>query len=480
MNHAAAQEPEQIQFSASESVFRQDIADGAYRLINNVKFTHEGTVMFCDSAYYYASSNSLDAYSRVHIIQGDSVDLTGEFLHYDGNTRIAQVRRNVRLLGKNTELTTSILDFDLGSSIGYYTNYADIISGENSLSSKRGYYYSHQQMYYFRDSVVLVNPEYTIYSDTLQYHTPTSVAYFFGPTEIIGDSSYIYCENGWYNTETNISELKKNALVQNDHQTISGDSLYYERETGYGEGYSNIEIIDDEQDIILKGNRAIVHQQEDRALITDSAQFIYITSDDSVFVHADTLRVIPDSGDKRLLRAYYGVKLYKSDLQGMCDSLSYSTTDSILKLYDQPVLWSDVNQLTADYMEIWTKNKKIDQLHMIQEAFIINQADTGMFNQIKSKNMVWYFRDNNPYRIDAKGNGQSVYYSKEDETMMVNVAECSDLKILLKEKKIDKITMYVLPKAVLYPLSMAPEDELRLKNFKWLESSRPENREDIF
>ena len=170
--------------------------------------------MYCDSAYFYANNNSLDAFSRVHIVQGDTVDLYGEFLHYDGNTRIAQIRQKVRLIGKNTKLITQALDFDLGRNIGYYTNHADIESGENKLSSRQGYYYSREQMYYFRDSVVLRNPDYTIYSDTLQYHTPTKVAYFFGPTEIIGDSSYIYCENGWYNTETDKSHAEGKSTGQ--------------------------------------------------------------------------------------------------------------------------------------------------------------------------------------------------------------------------------------------------------------------------
>jgi lipopolysaccharide export system protein LptA len=220
-----AQAPKQVEQTAEYMEFDQNIAGGAYRLISNVKFTHEGAQMYCDSAYYYPGSNSLDAFSRVHINQADTMNLYGEFLHYDGNTRIAQVRRNVRLVGRNTKLTTRALDFDLGRNIGYYTSHADIESGENQLSSQQGYYYSNQNMYYFRDSVILRNPDYTMYSDTLKYNTTTNVAYFFGPTDIIGDSSYIHCEDGWYNTETNKSMLKEKALVKNKKQIIKGDSL---------------------------------------------------------------------------------------------------------------------------------------------------------------------------------------------------------------------------------------------------------------
>lgn len=481
ITQAMAQEPTQVEQKADYMEFDQDIAGGAYRLIKNVEFKHEGALMYCDSAYFYTQSNSLDAFSRVHINQADTMHLYGQFLHYDGNTRIAQVRRNVKLVGRNTELTTTALDFDLGKNVGYYTNHADIISGDNNLSSQTGYYYSNQQMYFFRDSVILRNPEYTMYSDTLNYNTNTKVAYFFGPTEIIGDSSYIYCEDGWYNTETDKSMLKDKALVINKNQTVKGDSLYYERETGYGEGFSNVELIDKEQNIILKGDHAFINQQEDRALLTDSAVFIYITQDDSVYVHADTLRAMPDSAGNRQLRAYYGVKVYKSDLQGVCDSMFYSTTDSILKLFHQPVLWSGLNQLSAEYIEIWTKNRQVDQLHMQRLAFIINQEDSSKFNQIKGKSMIGYFRNNELYKIVTKGNGQTVYYAKDKNEMVgVNIAQSSDLTIWLKGNKPDKISFNVKPTGTLYPLLTAPQEELILKDFKWLSHLRPKNREDIF
>ncbi len=482
---AGAQQPREIQMSAVLMEQATDIANGAYRLIGNVRFEHGGAVMYCDSAYYYGQPRkSLEAFSRVHLVQGDSIDCYGDYLFYDENTKLAEIRRNVKLFGRNTELYTSELDYNVGTSTGYYTRHADIISGDNKLKSREGYYYSRQEMYYFIDSVVLQNPDYTIFSDTLRYYTGTSVAYFYGPTEIIGDSLYIYCEDGWYNTQTDISMLKQNTLVKNKKQTIRGDSLYYERLSGYGKGYDNIELFDEEQNILLRGNRAIVHQQHDSALLTDNAQFIYITGDnDSVFVHADTLRATPDSAGNRQLRAFYGVRLYKSDLQGMCDSLFYSTSDSILRLFREPVLWSGENQLSAEYIEIWTKNRQIDQVHMQQLAFMISMVDSGKYNQIKGKNMTGFFRNNEPYKIVVKGNGQTVYYVKDDkenELMGVNVAQSSDLTIFLKDKKPENIRFYVKPSGTTYPLLMAPEEVLILKDFKWVDHLRPKSKWDIF
>jgi hypothetical protein len=476
-----AQVPTRVQQKADFMEYDKNIAGGAYRLIRNVEFSHEGAFMYCDSAYYYPETNSLDAFSRVHIIQGDTADLYGDFLHYDGNTRFARILNNVRLIGRDTRLNTSALDFDLGRNVGYYRVHANIVSKENKLESREGYYYSNQHMYYFRDSVILRNPDYTIYSDTLQYNTDSRVAYFFGPTEIVGDSSYIYCEKGWFNTETNKSMLKHKALVRNKEQTITGDSLYYEKDSGYGEGFGNIELDDKGQNVILRGNHAFIHQNEDRALLTDSALFIYITDEDSVFVHADTLRALPDSAGNRQLKAYHHVRMFKPNLQGICDSLYYSTADSVLKLYYKPVLWSGVNQLSSEYIEIHTRNKQVDKLILQQLAFIINQEDTAKFNQVKGKTMTCLFRNNELYRIDVNGNGQTVYYAKDNQQLIgVNLAQSSDLVISVKENKIDKIRFITKPTATLYPLLLAPKEELILKDFMWHEPQRPKDKNDIF
>ena len=476
-----AQAPQQIEYDADDILYDKDIASGAYRLINHVVFRHKNTTMYCDSAYFYAAGNFLEAFENVHINQGDSVQIYGDYLYYDGNLRLAKIRKNVRLSSSTTRLTSQSVDYDLHNNIGYYTNHADILNGENKLKSRLGFYYSRQNLYLFQDSVVVKNPDYTIFSDTLKYNTFSNVAYFIGPTRIISDSNDIYCESGWYNTETNISFLKKNASIENRTQTLSGDSLYYERETGYGEAYSNIQLVDKEQDIILRGNYARINEKNETALLTDSALFIYITEDDSVFVHADTLRSEPDSVGKKEFRLYYKVKLFKTNLQGKCDSMFYSASDSMLRMFYEPVLWSDENQLSAEYIEIHIKNRQVHQLHMQRTAFIINQEDSTRFNQVKGKTMIGHFRDNELNRINVYGNGQMIYYAKDDEDLIgVNKAESSDMVIFLINKKVEEIRFLNKPSAVLYPLEMIPQEELELKDFKWQIQIRPMKKEDIF
>jgi lipopolysaccharide export system protein LptA len=373
------------------------------------------------------------------------------------------------------------LDYDIGRGIGYYTDHADIDDQENHLESMKGYYYTRRDYLYFLDSVVIVNPKYKIYSDTLKYFTQTKTSYFYGPTQIIGDSSYIYCERGWYNTQTDISQLNQRALVRNKNQTVKADSLYYEKLTGYGRAVNNVEIIDSSKNIILKGNHAIYYEQNKYARLTDRAQFVQISDKDTLYLHADTLLSELDTSGSKLIKAYYAVRIFRNNLQGKCDSLSYSFADSVIRLYNAPVLWSEDQQLTADYIEIQTENQKAKTMYLKGSSFIIAMKDTSKFDQIKGKNMTCHFKNNEMYKVDVNGNGQTIYYPKDEKGIIgANKAECSDLIIYLLKGKVNSIKFIKKPDATLYPLKIAPINELVLKGFKWMDSIRPKNKDDIF
>jgi len=476
-----SQKSSQVQFTADTTGYNAAIGRDAKRLIGDVIFTHGGAKMYCDSAYFYSSKNSLDAFGHIYINQGDTVHLYGDFLNYNGNTHLAKVKQHVRLLKKQAILTTDSIEYDILNGIGYYTHHADIVSDENHLESKKGYYYTKKDLFDFRDSVIVINPKYRITSDTLKYNTKRKIAYFFGPTQIVGDSNYIYCERGWYNTESDKSQLNRHAIVKNKKQTVKGDSLYYEKFTGYGRGINNVEIIDSVKKIILKGNRAVYYENNGFARITERAEFIQYSEGDSLYLHADTLLTSLDTAGKKIIKAFHGVRIYKSNLQGKCDSLTYSFSDSILRFYKFPVLWSGENQLTADYIEILIENQEAKTMHLIGSSFMGGYKDTLKFDQIKGKNMTCHFRHNEIYRIDVNGNGQTVYYPKDkNELIGANKAECSDLIIYIVNGKVNSIMFLKKPDATLYPLTMAPVNELILKGFKWYGDLRPVNKDDIF
>ncbi len=478
-----SQTTDKISFDAEIMEMDERIAPDAKRLIGNVVFHHEGSVLYCDSAYYYSERNALDAFSNVYLNRGDTLHLWSDTMKYDGNTRMSNARSRVKLIDRESVLYTQMLDFDMNTNIGYYPNRGKLINSDDTLTSIRGYYYENDDLFYFRDSVVIRTPDYKIYSDTMQYNTVSRISYFFGPTHIISDSNHIYCERGWYNTLTDISSITRNAWIESKGQLMMADSLYYERNNGFGEGFRHVHLIDTVKNVILRGQYGQYLELEKRGFITDSGYMIQIDEDaaDSLFIHGDTLRSDPDTGEYKIFRVYHRVKIFKSDLQGKCDSLVYKTADSVMSFFYEPILWSEENQLTADFIQLYTGQNRIDSIKFYQNSFIISQHDTLHYNQIKGRNMVGYFKDNELDRIFVKGNGETIYFPEDEgEIIGVNKATSTDVNIYLKDKEIKKIYFILEPDATFYPPGQLAASELKLKGFRWLDYYRPKTKEEIF
>jgi lipopolysaccharide export system protein LptA len=453
-------------------------------LTGNVLLKHKDAIMKCDSAYYYQKLNQVKAFSRIHIEQGDTLDLLGDYLIYDGKTEFAQVEGNVELIDKETHLFTKSVTYDFNADIARYTDHGKIINGENTLTSIIGIYYVPQDLFHFKDSVKVVNPDYVMTADTMDYNTESETAIFTGPSELKGDSLYIKCERGWYDTKNNNTSIWKNAVIDNRKQIVHGDSLYYDDNTGYGESFRNISIADTTYDIIVKGEYAWYYKMPERFMVTDSAMFIQISNKkDSLFLHADTIRsvTVSDSTEKgyRLMRAFYNCRVFSDDIQAKCDSLSYSFQDSVIRLYYSPVLWSEENQLTSDSMAIFTKNRQADRMELYNSAFIVSQVDTMRFNQIKGRKLTGYFRDNKLYRININGNGESLYFVIDNEEIVgVNKGKCADIDIFIENGKIKEIYQNQSPEGVIDPPTL--KDNFRLIGFNWFDSIRPKQISDIF
>jgi lipopolysaccharide export system protein LptA len=480
-----AQKKEKIQIlNADDFIYSEKTNRDVQKLVGNVRLKHQDALMFCDSAYVYKLTNQMEAFGNVKIKQGDTLSLTGNYLKYDGNTKIADVRENVVLNRPDISLTTDKLILNRSTNIAFYLNGANINSktDNNKLYSKKGYYYINKDIFFFKDSVVLTNENYVMKSDTMKYWTTTEEAYFFGPTEIISDDNYIYCENGYYNTVNEKSKFYKNAYLISSKQKLMGDTLTYDRIKGYGEARGHISIIDTSNNITVKGGLAKFYEQSDSAEVTKKALLVQPFEEDTLFMHAQLFRVFPNKEGKRVMQAFYHVNLFKSDLQGSCDSLAYAFTDSTLKMFYQPILWSEQNQITGTIVNISMRNGKIDKLYIPENSFITSEVDSTRYNQIKGKQLTGNFFDNKLKKVFIEGNGQTIYYGQDEQKKFIGVnrAESSDLLIGLKENEIETITFMNDPDATLYPLNELKPDELLLGGFNWKIEFRPLKMTDVF
>ncbi len=453
------------------------------RLVNDVKIQHEGILMWCDTAYTYSGTNRVDAFGHVHINQGDTLHLYAKKIFYDGDISFAQAVDSVKLIDKTTTLYTDTLDYDLEANIGYYDDFGQIVDSTNILTSLIGKYFVDDDIVHFYKNVEGHNDDYTLTSDTLHYNTVTGRIFIVGPTTIRDSANTMFAEGGWYDTKTGEAELQKNPLVYNQKQMLKADYIEYNDENGNGRASGAVHIEDYENKITVTGINATYNETFEIATVTDSTVLMMYSDNDTLFMHADTLRTIPDTIEgEKIVKAYYGVRFYKSDIQGICDSLVYFSRDSIVEMYKNPVIWSEIHQLSADFIEMQQKKDAPDELHLTNNSFIISKQDSNRFDQIKGKNMTGYIIDNKLNNILVDGNGQTLYYAREteDEIIGLNRAESSNISILFKDGEIFKIAFLKQPTGQLKPLFQLNEEEKRLSGFDWKISLRPLSKYDIF
>ncbi len=468
-----------IEILHSDSMKYERLESGSRNRLNgNVQLKHNDLVMECDSAWYYDETNHVLAYSNIHIHQGDTIHIRGEHLVYNGDSRKAVLTRNVMLSDNDMELYTDRVDYDVNSQVAVYENGGRILSGDNTLTSIVGIYYSEMKMLHFRDSVTIVNPDYVMTADTMRYDTSREIAWFDGPTEAVGDSIYLYCEAGWSDTRNEISQLMHNAVLDNRKQHITGDTLWYDAGNEQGEAFGNVTITDTTDNIVVGGSYAWYVKRPEHFLLTGSPWFTNFTGNDTLTLRADTLRSIPVEDSTgifhRLLKAYYRCTMFSAEMQGRCDSLSYSFQDSVIRLYDDPVLWSRENQMTADSITIYTVNNQADHMEMYNHAFVVSEVDIERYNQISGKSLTGFFEDNKLHTIKVTGNCEAIYYVVDDkELVSVNRSRSATIDILIDDGRIAEIDQQD-PEGTLYPPLQNPDNEMRLDGFRWHPDLRPD------
>jgi len=451
-------------------------------LIGNAILRQDSTYFYCDTASLY-ENNNLRAVGRVHINYGDSVHLYGDYLTYSGNSKIAVLDSNVRLVDQRATLYTEHLEYHRNLNLAYYFTGGRIVDEDNVLTSKKGRYFTQTFNFLFSDSVVVVNPDYTLYSDTMNYNTETEIVYIEGPTNLYGKDDHIYSEKGWYDTQINQVELSRNNQITHLEQILKGDWIFFDQDKEYGKAVGNVWLKDTIQEIILEGGIGEFFRGDKYSYITDSARAILIDTYDSLYLHADSFIMVTDSADEaKLMFAYHRMKFFRDDLQGMCDSMVFRVQDSIIALLKNPVIWSEENQLTADSMWMYVSDNRIDSMELFNMAFIISRDSTESYNQIKGKQMKAYFRDNQLYRIKVMGNAETIYYVREDDHDLIGINKSisSNMVILLEDRKVKKIYYLTRPEAVLYPEAELSKEDQFLRDFIWITGQRPVDRNGIY
>lgn len=591
---------QQIEIRSSELI-KGFQASGFARIIRPV-FAQDGSTLAADSADFNQTANTFDAFGHVVITQPSGTVIYSDLLNYDGNTKIAVLTNNIRLIDGDATLTTNNLTYNMNTRIGTYLGGGKIVNGKNVLTSTNGYYFAATRDAYFRDKVVLTSPDAIIKNDTLRYNSNSKIAYFYGPTNIYGKDDTLYTENGTYNTNNDQARFGKNNLYTQGSKSLKGDSLFYDRRAGYGKAIGHVTFTDTVERATLKGGLGEYKKADESILVTLNPYVVIVTESDSakvdsIWMTADTLfskviytrdlapykkdEIIPDaeiaekeapqvnskdainptalddtarnpalrkapekaevdlkkdvpqkepevksSPDKipqpevkkpknelkkpilaknkaqdsikvnsatkdslstdtartRIISAFHNAKIFKSDLQAKADSMFFSDADSTVRCYVNPMIWAQGSQLTGDTVYLQMKNKKLDNMLLQHNSFIVNteDADSTNFNQIKGKVITGYFQDNKLNNMFVDGNAESIYYLKDDTVYSgLNHMISSRLRIFLQDNKLSNISAIRAIDASITPMDDLKEEDRVLKGFIWKPRERPKSKEEI-
>ena len=457
------------------------------RLIGDVVIQHEDITMKCDSAYEYSGSNRFDAFGNIVIIQEDS-RLYGDTLYYDGNTKTGKVRgKIVKLVENDATLTTRFLDFDTQANTANFYKGGIIVSDSATFSSSKGIYYSNRKLFIFSGDVRYLNPDILLNTDSLEFYSETDIINFYGPTRIYNEENYLYCQQGWYDRKNEVAEFLRNTFIDNGSQRLFGDRVFHNGRDKFSQVTSNACLIDTTRNLILYGGLINFFEKSEYFEAKENPLAISISEEgDSLYLRANILTgnsvkdTIHSDSTYHLLKAMGNVKFYRTDMQGICDSMVYHSRDSILHMHIDPILWNEDNQITANYINIFFKNEVVHQMNFMGNAFVCSQEDSLKFNQIKGREIVGFFSNGNLRRLDVNGNGETVYFIRDQDVITtVNRAESSRLSIHILNNQVTSILFRENPIANLFPLDKAAPEDVMIRGFQWHNDKRPLSKFDI-
>jgi len=497
--NAIAQEVKKIDYTSDRTLKDEKNYPGAIilsKVNNQVYFEHEGIEIWCDQAIHYDQANFFKAYGNVRMQQGDTVTMQSNYAEYNGTTQFAFASGKVKMTRPQSSLETDSLFFDRIKQQAYYRSGGTVRDTASVLTSRIGRYYMKDDKYSFLSKVVVTNPKYVMNSEQLDFYSDSGHAYLYGPTTIVSETSTVYCERGFYDTRGDVGYFVKNSRIDYENRILEGDSLYFNRNTNFASGTNNIRVTDTLNNSLITGHYAEVFHAKDSVFITKRAVAATLQEKDSIFIHSDTL-MITGKPENRIIRGFYDVRMYKSDMSGKSDSVYVNQKTGITKFINisngpksstdlkiNPIIWSGNNQITGDTIHLISdpKTERLDSLRVFYDSFLIQKDSIEGYNQVKGKELTGLFVNNELYQVDIIKNTETIFYSRNEETELIGINKTisSSIKILFENKDIKDIYYYQQVDGTLTPPEEFPDNARKLTGFNWRGNEQLTKKEDLF
>jgi len=468
-------------------ILRADSLKGAMgfeRLLGSVRMKNQSTLIECDSAHFFRADNKAKLYGRVFIrSEEDSVTTRSAYAEYDGNTKLAKLRTNVVFTNMETTVYTDYLDYDRAGNIAYYYNDGRVVDSTNVLTSEKGRYEVNRERITFTDDVVLVNPDYTMKTNFLVYLTIPKTAETKGLTNLISkDGNTLDASKGsFYDTQAKNFRFF-DGLVESETSRVKADELLYRENEAYYEGKGDVRVLNKEREVEIFGDQGQYWEDRGYSLVHGKALVRRYFETDTLYMTADTLISQDHESDSlKYLLAFSSIQLVKSQMSGIADSLSYNYSDSTIRLFQDPAIWDNRSQITADSMTFFIENEQLRKLFVKNKAFAVMTDTLVNFNQMKGRSMTGLFENGDLNTLDITGNGESLYYALEGDTLVqgVNKTLSATIKMSFAEGQLKKVNYGVKPEGKFIPVQDIGEEGGKLEGFVWRKEEKP-TMEKIF
>ncbi|MDE5838043.1 MAG: hypothetical protein K2H39_03225 [Paramuribaculum sp.] len=461
-------------------------------LVGNVVFRKNDMYMYCDSAHFYEQTNSFDAFSNVRMEQGDTLFVYADELNYDGGDELAVLYadpgKKVRLINRDVKLETDVFNYSLAEERGFYEVGGVLSDTQNTLTSLQGEYFpgTKDANFYLDVDVKSLNQNDTLrmFTDSLNYNTGTHTAELIAYTRIINRDGEIISTSGTYNTETGLADLYRRSLViTNRGNTLTGDTLFYNRDLNFGEAFGNMVLTDSARSTSMHGDYGFYDDNADSAFVTGHALAKEYSRGDTLYMHGDTIFAYIDKEDStRVMNVYHKVRFYRSDLQGLCDSVSTTERDSMMYMYRHPVVWNEDKQIFGNVIHVHFNDSTVDWAKLPEFGFMAEHIDEDCFQQMSALQMTAWFNDSTIRHMFAEGNVMLIMFPVEKDSTYNKFAyvESSTMDAWFLNNDIERVLFTPETTAKVTPLYLAKKGSYFLQKFAWYDDIRPKSPEDVF
>lgn len=506
--HLNRLQPDKFFLEKADLLYSSEDWDTTRQVVSgNVMFSKFGTVLYCDSAWFYPETSSLDAFGNVRMLQGDTIEVKADYIFYDGVSQLARLRtagrgKEVSLEhlsrhdGTKKYLFTDSLDYDLMRQLAYFTEGGrmynhNLRSGErDTLTSRYGQYNTGTRIAEVNDGVYIRNRTSRLRTDRLLYHTDTRVVDVVDRTDIKSGPNHIVTSSGFYDMASGNARLTSRSLITHTDSlgavtTLEGDSIAYDNALRRSEAFMSsnpalrptpMVITDTARKAILIGGYGYYSDLDHTAYAERYPLMKEYSRADTTFLRADRVflqtinygvkplpRILLDSlstaadsieaarvdslnahAEYHVAKAYNKARFFRDDIQGIADSITMVSRDSLLYMDRKPIVWSGPRMVAGSRIVVHFNDSTADRADLPARGLVAEEIGEGFYNQLRAGNITAFLENEALRHLDAHTDVQAILLPMENDSTYNKLlnAQADTLSVDMDSTQMQKLKLY--------------------------------------